>query len=176
MTTYRTTFSPRRLWTILGISMFVMFSVLLYFGRQIYHQAPPIPETVEVTGGEVLFTGEDILQGQHVWQSMGGMQQGSIWGHGSYVAPDWSADWLHREALAMLNILAVERQSDYRQLDSDAQESLKIPLRAELRNNTYDESTGTLTVSSRRARAIGEVKAHYVGLFGDEASDELALF
>jgi nitric oxide reductase subunit B len=25
---------------------------------------------------------------------------GSVWGHGAYVGPDWSADWLHREAPA----------------------------------------------------------------------------
>jgi nitric oxide reductase large subunit len=31
--------------------------------------------------------------------------QGSIWGHGGYLAPDWSADWLHREALSLLNII-----------------------------------------------------------------------
>jgi len=29
-----------------------------------------------------------------------------VWGHGSYVAPDWSADWLHREAVALRDILA----------------------------------------------------------------------
>ena len=45
--------------------------------------------------------GEEIQRGQAVWQSTGGMQQGSIWGHGGYVAPDWSADWLHREAIAL---------------------------------------------------------------------------
>ena len=45
----------------------------------------------------------DIEAGQNVWQSMGGMEVGSIWGHGSYVAPDWTADWLHREAVFMLD-------------------------------------------------------------------------
>ena len=34
---------------------------------------------------------------------MGGMEVGSIWGHGSYVAPDWTADWIHREAEFILN-------------------------------------------------------------------------
>ena len=53
-----------------------------------------------------LYTRADIEQGRQVWQSIGGHQLGSIWGHGSYVAPDWSADWLHREATAWLNVMA----------------------------------------------------------------------
>ena len=41
---------------------------------------------------------EDVLEGQQIWQSIGGQQVGSVWGHGALQAPDWSADWLHREA------------------------------------------------------------------------------
>jgi nitric oxide reductase subunit B len=48
----------------------------------------------------VIYSKQDIEDGQNIWQTIGGMQQGSIWGHGSYLAPDWSADWLHREALS----------------------------------------------------------------------------
>ena len=51
------------------------------------------------TGNIVLFTGADIRDGRNIWQSIGGQEVGTVWGHGSYVAPDWSADWLHREAV-----------------------------------------------------------------------------
>mgnify|MGYP000937214776 CR=1 FL=1 len=98
MQEYATTFSVKRLWTILAVGMFVMFGVLLLMGRQIYQLAPPIPEAVTAKNGETLFTRADIETGQNVWQSIGGMEQGSIWGHGSYLAPDWTADWLHGEA------------------------------------------------------------------------------
>ena len=106
MAPYSATFSIRRLWIIFAVGMLVMFGTLLYFGAQIYQAAPPIPTSVRTASGEELLTREKIERGQNVWQSMGGMQQGSIWGHGSYVAPDWSADWLHREALALLDINA----------------------------------------------------------------------
>ena len=79
------------------------FSVLLYFGREIYHQAPPVPEKVVTADGTVLFTGQDIKDGQNVWQSLGGQEIGTVWGHGAYQAPDWSADWLHKEAVFILN-------------------------------------------------------------------------
>lgn len=104
MGTYKQTFSVRRLWIILGAGMIVMFGIMLLLGGQIYQQAPPIPQAVKAASGEVLFTRQDIETGQNVWQSIGGMEQGSIWGHGSYLAPDWSADWLHREAQALLAI------------------------------------------------------------------------
>ena len=87
------------LWTGLFVVIAASFAVLGYFGREIYRQAPPVPERVVTSDGRVLFTGQDIRNGQNVWQSLGGQQVGSIWGHGAYVAPDWSADWLHREAM-----------------------------------------------------------------------------
>ena len=62
-----------------------------------------MPERVVTESGQTVFTRGDIQRGRQVWQSMGGMQLGSIWGHGGYVAPDWSADWLHREAVARLD-------------------------------------------------------------------------
>ena len=106
MAHYSTQFSVRRLWAVFLVSMLLMFGALLYFGAQIYQAKPPIPEAVQTSEGEIVFTRAQIERGQNVWQSMGGMQQGSIWGHGSYVAPDWSADWLHREAMASLEISA----------------------------------------------------------------------
>ena len=86
-----------KLWASLAAVVIVAFAVLGYFGREIYRQAPPVPQRVVTTTGTVLFTGDDIKNGQNVWQSLGGQEVGSIWGHGVYVAPDWSADWSHRE-------------------------------------------------------------------------------
>lgn len=74
----------------------------LLLGAEIYQKAPPIPEAVTSFSGEMLFTPSDIETEQNIWQSIGGIEQGLIWGHGSYLAPDWSADWLHREAETLL--------------------------------------------------------------------------
>ena len=90
--------------------MVVSFSIMLYFGREIYRQAPPVPEKVVSQDGTVLFTGQDIKDGQNVWQSLGGQEIGTVWGHGAYQAPDWSADWLHKEAVFMLDMLATNRK------------------------------------------------------------------
>ncbi len=96
----------RKLWFAFAAVLVVSFSVLGWTGVRIYQEAPPVPERVVTTDGHVLIGPGEIHRGQNVWQSMGGMEVGSIWGHGSYVAPDWTADWLHREALSILDTLS----------------------------------------------------------------------
>ncbi|MFT4176712.1 MAG: nitric-oxide reductase large subunit [Luteolibacter sp.] len=165
----------KRLWVLLGLVVGVSFAVLLYYGGELYRQAPPIPEKVVIEEtGEVLFTSTQIRDGQNVWQSTGGQQLGSVWGHGSYVAPDWTADWLHREAVFLLDAWAKEEGAEnYEKLDVERQASLKARLKRELRTNRYDKATGTITVSAARAAAIRSNSAYYAGLFGGEKTEEL---
>ena len=172
METYRSTFTVKRLWVILALSMIVMFGILLYYGKEIYRLAPPIPESVQTPSGEVIFTRADIELGQNIWQSIGGMQQGSIWGHGGYLAPDWSADWLHRESQALLAELG-RGEGMAPGLPEEIQLEINGGLlRREMRRNTYDPATGVITVSEQRARAIASVTDHYSRLY--QASDDEA--
>src|SRR5690242_3059216 len=163
------TTSYRKLWfTLFGV-IALSFLALGYFGREIYYQAPPIPKRVVTTDGKVLFTGQDIKDGQNVWQSMGGEEVGTVWGHGAYVAPDWSADWLHREATWLLDHWAqADHGKPFVGLRDEDQAALKARLKKELRVNTYDPGTGDLVVSPLRARAIRAVGEHYAALFGDD--------
>lgn len=174
MGSYQTTFSIKRLWLILSLGMFVMFTILLLLGREIYQQVPPIPQAVVSTSGETLFTRAEIETGQNIWQSIGGMEQGSIWGHGSYLAPDWSADWLHREAQALLDLMNNERSEAG--LSSDQNMALhKSELKDEMRRNTLDPASGIITISDERARAIKQVQAHYTSLYTGDSPQSLAL-
>ena len=93
----------KKLWILLGAVFFISFAILGWIGTEVFRQAPPIPREVVSTDGTVMIGPEQVSDGQNVWQAMGGMQVGSIWGHGSYVAPDWSADYLHRESVFILN-------------------------------------------------------------------------
>jgi len=155
MSNYNAEFSVRRLWIIFIVGMVVMFGTLLYFGGQIYQAKPPIPASVQTASGQTIYSREDIELGQNVWQSMGGMQQGSIWGHGSYVAPDWSADWLHREAVALLDILS--GGENFAQLPEPEQARLQAILRTEMRTNTYDPQTEIVMISDRsEERRVGK--------------------
>lgn len=173
---YSEQFSIRRLWLILVTSVVASFAVLLFFGHEIYQAAPPIPEIVKTGEGKTLLTRADIERGQNVWQSLGGMQQGSIWGHGAYLAPDWSADWLHREAVALLDIFSRAREGmAYDRLSPRKQGEVEATLRFEMRQNTYDPQSGAVTVSEDRAAAIETVARHYRTLFQAQGADALKL-
>ena len=93
----------KRLWLAFVAVVALSFLVLGWVGVRIYDEMPPVPERVVVSDGTTLIDVGQIVAGQNVWQTLGGMEVGSIWGHGSYVAPDWTADWLHREATFILD-------------------------------------------------------------------------
>lgn len=153
------------------IVCFASFTVLLSLGSDIYREAPPIPTQIKTTSGQIIFTQQNIEQGEMVWRSMGGHQLGSIWGHGSYVAPDWTADWLHRENQNWLNLLAQKQFSlPYSALTRPQQAALQQQVTDEMRKNTYNPQTGVITLSPLRAQAIAQLEQHYIALFGDDSS------
>ena len=94
---------------ILLFTLVAAFSALIFGGAQIAAHKPPIPGQVVSPSGEVLFTAADVDHGQRTYLSHGGQHMGSIWGHGAYLAPDWSADAAHRIGLATAALRAGER-------------------------------------------------------------------
>lgn len=153
-------------WTLLGV-VAVTFSILGYFGTEIYRTAPPIPAQFVTTEGKVFTTEEKVLDGQTAWQSVGGMQLGSVWGHGAYQAPDWTADWLHRELVNWLDLAAQDEfRVDYDALDDRQQNALRYELKKEYRSNTYDADKDIVTLSPRRMLAIQQTADYYSALFG----------
>ncbi|MEO6263697.1 MAG: nitric-oxide reductase large subunit [Luteimonas sp.] len=162
--------NTRKLWLGLAVLLIASFAVLLWAGGEIFRAAPPIPEQVVARDGAVVYTRADIEEGRQVWQSIGGMQLGSIWGHGAYVAPDWSADWLHREAVDVLDIWARRDggMATYAELPAEQQAALRGRLQEMMRANTYDPATGTITLTQDRVAALSNVAAHYESLFGND--------
>lgn len=163
--------ASRKLWTWLAVICVLSFAVLGWVGSEIYVKAPPIPNQVVSTNGDVVFSAGQVQRGQKAWLSAGGQQLGSVWGHGSYLAPDWSADWLHREALALREVWAQrDFGTTFEQLDVGQQGQLNALLKVEMRRNTYDDQNGAVTLTPERAVAVQKVAQHYAGLFGDDAA------
>jgi nitric oxide reductase subunit B len=162
----------RKLWLYFALVMFVSFMVLGWIGTRIYQEVPPIPDRVVTTDGSVLIEEGGVAAGQDVWQALGGMEVGSIWGHGSYVAPDWTADWLHREAVFILNRWAnAEFGSDFETLGEEKQAQLTGRLSKLMRANTYDEATKTITIDPIRAAAFESNLEHYCDVFANGNKD-----
>ena len=156
----------------LGATVAASFLVLIIFGVEIYRTAPPFPTKIVVSDGEVLYEGQDIKDGQNVWQSMGGQTVGSIWGHGAYIAPDWNADYLHRETEMLLELFAQKDGKTYKDLPEDEQAKYLVQLRKELRTNTYDAASGVITFSPERAQVARALADYYTKLFMDDPSME----
>ncbi|XXF80149.1 nitric-oxide reductase large subunit [Myxococcaceae bacterium GXIMD 01537] len=158
----------KKLWFTLAAVFTLCFLVLGAGGVHIQREKPPIPSRVLTPDGRVLFDGEAILRGQNTWQSIGGQQVGSVWGHGAYQAPDWSADWLHRESLFILDTWArAEGAPDYASAPAERQAALRARLTALMRTNTYDARADTVTIESVRAEAFTANAAHYSDVFSN---------
>ena len=166
--------ATRKLWTWLAIICVLSFGVLLWVGREIYLEKPPIPLQVRTTEGKVIYSKDNVQYGQQAWLAAGGQQLGSVWGHGSYLAPDWSADWLHREALALQELVSVrDHGAKYAELDIGDKARVDVLVKTEMRANTYDAASDTLVLSPIRAEAVRLTGAHYKDLFGDTSSHDV---
>jgi nitric oxide reductase subunit B len=128
------------------IVMIVGFSILIGLTVRAYRDAPPIPEQVLGQSGEVIFTGDDIRAGQQIFLKYGLMENGSIWGHGAYLGPDFSATYLHALGLAAADSIAMERYGqDYATLDAASRATVEAEIPPLLKQNRYDNSSGMLT-------------------------------
>ncbi len=158
----------KKLWIAFTAVVLLSFAVLGWAGLKIYQEKPPIPDQVVTTDGTIMIDRGQISEGQNVWQAMGGMQVGSIWGHGSYVAPDWTADYLHRECVFILNEWSqTDFSSSYESLDLEKQAALQARLKTLLRSNTFNEGSHAVTVDPVRLRAFEANLAHYSDIFAN---------
>ena len=163
--------SYKRYWWALAIVIVGSFMVLGGEGCKMIGGAPPLPD-VYTTDGQLLFTGSSITDGQGVWQSIGGQEIGTVWGHGAYVAPDWCADWLHRESEFLLNTWAMrDGAPDFAALNLDQQAILKARLIRDMRTNTYNSSTNRVAIDADRAAAFSQLAAYYADVFARGRSE-----
>lgn len=159
----------KKLWIAFIAVVSLSFATLLYYGYEIYQKAPPVPAKIVSSEGNVIIDSETIKAGQNVWQSIGGQEVGSIWGHGAYTAPDWTADYIHREALYILNTWAKKNYgSTYKGLGSEKKAALEQRLQDMIRQNRFNPKTETITISPIRVKAFKHLQEYYSGLFMDD--------
>jgi nitric oxide reductase subunit B len=139
-----------------AIVMIFGFTVMGMLAYQTYTGEPPIPARVTDAAGHVLFTRSDILAGQGVFLRNGLMEYGSIFGHGAYLGPDFTADYLHRAALSVMEFYGGE-SSDH----------AKLQTVADFKNNRYDSSANTLIYTPAQVHAFEQLRSHYAEFFGE---------
>lgn len=136
------------------VVMITGFTILGLVTRIAYDNTPPIPKIVTGSSGQVLFTEKQIMQGQAVFLKNNLMEHGTLWGHGAYLGPDYSATHLHEQALTMLQLLAQKNYGKpYEQLSEFEQGSILHELPHILKENRYDSTSGTLTFTEEESKA-----------------------
>ncbi|HET9596218.1 MAG TPA: nitric-oxide reductase large subunit [Anaeromyxobacteraceae bacterium] len=147
------------------------FSVLTVVTVLTYTNAPPIPRQVVDPGGTLLFTGDEIERGQEVFLKHGLMEHGTLWGHGAYLGPDYTAEYLHRQVGIARDLLAQSRfGKPFADLSPAEQSPLADEVRAELKGNRYDAATDTLKFSPGQVAAAKALEAYWIDYFAKESS------
>jgi nitric oxide reductase subunit B len=130
------------------LTFLVGFAILGYLALRVHAEHAPVPGRVVDEKGRLLMTGDEILAGQEAFLTHGLMQFGSVYGHGAYLGPDFTADYLHRQA---------ELMREYAGGGPEAEDKV----RRELQTNRYDEKTDTLVWTDGQTRAFEELLGRY---------------
>lgn len=148
-----------RAWVQVAILTFVVgFGVLGYLARRIYADHPPIPGAVVAPDGAVLFTRDDVLHGQLVFGKYGLMEYGTIFGHGAYLGPDFTADFIERARESMQRWHAARGEVDA---------AVRVVL--DFKTNRHDAGRDVLAYTPAQAAAWREAEEHYRRWFGPAA-------
>jgi len=152
------------------------FAVLILLTAKAYQNAPPIPERFVDPAGAVVFTAADVIAGQQVFLKHGLMDNGTIWGHGGYLGPDFSAQSLHILALDLADRIARERLSrGYTDLTPEEKAAVDGAVALDLKANRYDPASGTLALPAGAAESFNGLVKYWTRYFdGPERNGGLA--
>lgn len=142
-----------------GIVLIIGFLIMGILAYYTYSDEPPIPATVKAPDGSVLFTREDIQAGQQIFLSNGLMEYGSIFGHGAYLGPDFTTEYLHRAALSSIDFYG-----------GAATDRARMQTIADFKTNRYDPSTGVLRYTAAQVHAFEQCRNYYASFFGNPTS------
>ena len=152
--------------------MVMGFTVLIWIAVKSYQDAPPIPARVVGPSGETLFVRDDIVAGQQVFLKYGLMENGTIWGHGAYLGPDFSAAYLHTLSTDTGETIARSRFNRAPgELNAAERDAVNGETGQLLKENRYDPQTGTLTFTQPEAVSYRKQIGAWTGYFSKPAGN-----
>src|SRR5215471_8815096 len=164
-------------WKVAALgTMAAGFAVLILLTVKAYQNAPPIPDQFVDPAGSVVFTVDDVVAGQQVFLKHGLMDNGTIWGHGGYLGPDFSAQSLHILALDLADRIARERlRRGYTGLTPEEKAAVGGAVTLVLKANRYDPASGTLALPAGAAESFNGQVDYWAKYFsGPERNGGLA--
>ena len=138
------------------VVMLIGFFIMGMLAYYTYTEEPPIPDRVVDQSGNVLFDRKDVIAGQELFLKNGLMEYGSIFGHGAWLGPDYTTDYLHRSA---------EIANQFYGSNSNDADTPKKETIADFKTNRYDPTTRVLTYSAAQTEAFQKLKTYYGDFF-----------
>jgi nitric oxide reductase subunit B len=162
-----------RWWKVASVvTMAAGFAVLILLTVKAYENAPPIPAQVVDPTEAVVFTGADIAGGQQMFLKYGLMDNGTIWGHGAYLGPDFSAQYLHNWALDLAEQTArAQFNRGYGALAPAEKAAVDGAVALSLKQNRYDPARGTLALSATDAQSFTRQVGVWTKYFAEPADN-----
>lgn len=150
--------NPRNWWLPLLVIFIVSMAGVMMTGIHTYTEAPPVASYIS-SKNEVIFSKEDILQGQETFQKYALMEHGSMFGDGANRGPDYTAEALHQIAQYMNAYYVSQLPPDKNQdlMKKGIAEQVKIEMKA----NRYDSKVKKVALSDAQTYAAAELTKYY---------------
>lgn len=160
-------------WRNVTILVLIMgFTVLVWMATLSYRDAPPIPAKVVSATGKTLFTRGDIVAGQQVFLKYGLMENGTIWGHGAYLGPDFSATYLHALSVETAEAIALARfNRTPGELGAPDQAAVSAETGQLLKENRYNRHADVLTFTQPEVSSYRKQIDNWTAYFSKPAGN-----
>ncbi|QFG70224.1 nitric-oxide reductase large subunit [Ornithinimicrobium pratense] len=141
-----------------GVALVLIFGffVMGILAYRTYTASMPLPQEVVSEEGQEVYTGEQITNGQNIFLTRGLQQYGSVVGHGAYLGPDFTAEYLRLSSEHIYDRLVQEGVQDPQAATAEMQ-----------RTNRYDEASGTLVLTPQQVTAFESIREYYADFFGE---------
>lgn len=157
--------NPKNWWLPLVLIFVISLAGVTMIGVHTYTEAPPIPTYVS-GNNQTIFTSEDVLDGQEVFQEYALMEYGSMFGDGANRGPDYTAEALHLLAQGMNQYYKDQprKGEDTSLLIKGFSEQVK----SEIKRNTYKKENNTVVLSQAQVFAAGQLVHYYTEKFTND--------
>lgn len=166
--------NPKNWWLPLLIIFTASITGVFMIGLHTYTEAPPVPDFV-AEDGAMVYSSDDILNGQMVFQKYALMEYGTMFGDGAYRGPDYSAEALHLTSAFMSAHYSRESMAGPVPPTDIAMLGVSEKVKATIKNNRYDAETNRVMLDGAQAYAAHSLAGYYIRVFTDPEHEQAFL-
>lgn len=145
-------------WLPLVVIFTISIAGVIMIAVHTYTEAPPIPNYLTAKS-ETIFSKEDVLKGQAVFQKYALMEYGSMFGDGANRGTDFTAEALHQVAQNMHAYYTNKLQGEPNALL--IQQGIGEQVKKEIKSNQYQKETNSLILTDAQVYAANALLQYY---------------